>query len=125
MIAFLNRRLGIKKTRRVLYSSLALLIAAIVAPALGGLLQDRLLKPHPQVLCSLEVKTVDRLRSALLNQSQTELENDFTADWLALRERSVALRRQCKANPEHGPAAIAADDRVRISVATYRVQRNL
>ncbi|MDE0883379.1 MAG: hypothetical protein OSB21_12370 [Myxococcota bacterium] len=125
MIAFLNRRLGIKKTRRILYSSLALLIASVVAPTLGGLLQDRLLKPHPQVLCGVEVKAVDSLRRALLNQSQTELENDFTANWLALRERSVALRRQCKAEAEHGPAAIAVDERVRISVATYRVQRNL
>ena len=124
MIDFLNR-FGVKRTRRTLYAILTLLIAAVVVPGLGGMIDDRLLKEHPAVDCGIETTAVAVARMTLTKQSVSGLVKDFTADWLSLRERSVSLRRQCKTHTEHGQAAIAEDDRVRRSVAAYRVQRKL
>ena len=124
MIKFFNRS-GIKRTRRTLYAILTVLIAAVVIPGLGGIISDRLLKTHPSVDCTAETKAVAAARMALTQLSVSGGAKDHTKDWLALRERSVALRRQCKASGEHGQAAMAEDDLVRRSVAAYRVQRKL
>ncbi len=124
MIGFLNR-FGIKRTRRTLYGILTVLIAAVVVPGLGGIISDRLLKPQQAVDCATETKAVAAARMALTQLSVSGMAKDHTKDWLALRARSVTLRRQCKANVEHGQAAMAEDDMVRRSVAAYRVQRKL
>ena len=118
-------RFGIKRTRRSLYALLTVLIAGVVIPGLGGMIYDRLLKEPPSVECGKELKAVRSARSALTQKSVTASNEDLTKDWLGLRDRSVTLRRQCKQHSEHGPGAIEEDDRVRRSLAAYRVQQNL
>jgi len=118
-------RFGIKRTRRSLYAVLTVLIAAVVIPGLGGMIYDRLVKEAPSVECGQELEAVRSARSALTLKSVTESKRDLTKAWLALRDRSVALRRQCKEHPEHGAGTTEEDDRVRRSLAAYRVQQNL
>jgi uncharacterized membrane protein YeiH len=118
-------RFGIKRTRRSLYALLTVLIAAVVIPGLGGMIFDRLLKEAPSVECGKELASVRSARSALTQKSVTESKQDLTEAWLGLRDRSVTLRRQCKEHAEHGPGAVEEDDRVRRSLAAYRVQQNL
>jgi hypothetical protein len=124
MIAFLNR-IGEKRTRRSLYAVLTLLIAAVVIPGLGGMVYDRLLKPRAAVVCQDELAMVKQQRAELTQRSLSGSSADLTGVWLALRERSVVLRRQCKADPTHGAQVVQEDDLVRRTVAAYRVQRNL
>ena len=113
--------LGVKRTRRLLYGLLAVSIAGIVAPGLGGLLSDRLLKEAPsQVDCAKEVEAVRAARIGLAGESMDRATADRTSDWLYLRERSVFMRRQC-ADGARGGEAIAEDDLVRRAVAAYRV----
>ena len=118
-------RFGIKRTRRGLYALLTVLIAAVVVPGLGGMIYDRLLKEAPAVGCAQELRAVATARKELTLRSVDQTTVDLTQDWLNLRDRSVVLRRQCKGDPEHGAAAIQEDDRVRRSLAAYRVQNNL
>ena len=118
-------RFGIKRTRRGLYALLAILIAAVVVPGLGGMIYDRLLKEAPPVDCAQELKAVSAARKDLTLKSVDQTTKDLTTDWLDLRNRSVVLRRQCKGDADYGSAAIAEDDRVRRSLAAYRVQNNL
>jgi hypothetical protein len=124
MINFLNR-FGVKRTRRTLYAILTVLIAAVVVPGLGGMIGDRLIKKYPAVDCALETKAVGVARLALTYRSASGVADDLTGDWLRLRERSVILRRQCKLQAANGQAAVVEDERVRRSVAAYRVQRKL
>ena len=118
-------RFGIKRTRRGLYALLTVLIAAVVVPGLGGMIYDRLLKDAPPVECAKELEAVTAARKSLTLKSVDQTAKDLTKDWLNLRNRSVVLRRQCKDHAEHGGAAIQEDDRVRRSLAAYRVQNNL
>ena len=75
--------------------------------------------------CGKELTAVRAARSALTLKSVTESKQDLTKAWLGLRDRSVTLRRQCKQHADHGPGAMEEDDRVRRSLAAYRVQQNL
>ena len=124
MVEFFSR-FGIKRTRRGLYALLTVLIAAVVVPGLGGMIYDRLLKEAPPVECAQELQAVTTARKALTLKSVDQTTVDLTEAWLKLRDRSVVLRRQCKEDTEHGEAAIQEDDRVRRSLAAYRVQNNL
>jgi hypothetical protein len=123
MIAFLNR-LGIPTVRRTLYAVLTILIACLVFPVLGGMAVDRVLNEGTVDDCAAEVIAVRRARRELTGESFSDQDNDYTVTWLALRRRSVTLRRRCKADPQVGAAAVREDERVRISVAAYRVQQN-
>ncbi len=118
-------RFGIKRTRRGLYALLAILIAGVVVPGLGGLIYDRLLKEAAPVDCAQELKAVATARKELTLKSVDQTTIDLTENWIELRNRSVVLRRQCKDHDEHGARAIQEDDRVRRSLAAYGVQNNL
>ena len=89
------------------------------------MIYDRLLKESPAVECAQELQAVMIARKELTLKSVDQTTADLTQDWLNLRDRSVVLRRQCKEDTEHGEAAIQEDDRVRRSLAAYRVQNNL
>ena len=124
MVEFFSR-FGVKRTRRGLYALLTILIAGVVVPGLGGMIYDRLLKEAAPVECAQELEAVKTARKSLTLKSVDQTAVDLTEDWLKLRDRSVVLRRQCKDHTEHGAAATQEDDRVRRSLAAYRVQNNL
>ena len=89
------------------------------------MIYDRLLKDAPPVECAEELAAVTAARQSLTLKSVDQTAEDLTQDWLNLRNRSVVLRRQCKDDAKYGGAAIQEDDRVRRSLAAYRVQNNL
>ena len=123
MIEFLNR-LGVPTVRRTLYAVLTVLIACLVFPVLGGMAVDRVFNEDQVADCAVEVVAVGQARTQLTAASFKDQGVDFTTAWLALRRRSVTLRRRCKEDTKAGAGAVREDERVRTSVAAYRVQRN-